>query len=411
MTPSLQHIQQQHTDPREFSWPFWPILPLYPRGRRRTLRQEVVPDAVWTFDQLQGIFYVVVPIRMTVVKLETGGLLVYAPVAPTPECIRLVNELVDQHGEIQFIILPTSSGLEHKVFVGPFARFFPTAQVFVAPQQWSFPANLPLSWLGFPPNRTQVLPTDSRQTPFASQFNYQILGPIELGLGRFSEVAFLDRRSRTLLLTDTLISIPPEPPAIVQLDLYPLLFHARDRASDPIVDTPENRVKGWQRICLFATYFQPGALVETINWIQVLRDTQKAPDRSLKNYCGLFPFEWRPNWQKSFETLRGESHLQVAPVLRTLILNRALQETVQWSDKISSWKFDCVVPCHFAAPIPAESQEVRQAFTVLEQRSPDGSDPCGNHDYPLPKEDFQLLRKLEAGLRQWGILIPPRDKV
>ena len=66
---------------------------------------------------------------MTVVKLATGGLLVYAPVAPTGECLELVNELIALHGDVKYIILPTISGLEHKVFVGPFARKFPQAQV------------------------------------------------------------------------------------------------------------------------------------------------------------------------------------------------------------------------------------------------------------------------------------------
>jgi hypothetical protein len=103
------------SNPKDWAWRFWPAVPLYPFGRRRTIRQEVVKDTIWTFDQIQGVFYVIVPIRMTVVKLEAGGLLVYAPVAPTPECIRLVEELVAEYGEVKYIILPTSSGLEHKL--------------------------------------------------------------------------------------------------------------------------------------------------------------------------------------------------------------------------------------------------------------------------------------------------------
>ncbi|MDF5733969.1 MAG: DUF4336 domain-containing protein, partial [Rhizonema sp. PD38] len=117
----------EHIHPKDFSWSFWFTLPLYPFDKRRTIRKEVLKDTIWTFDQLQGIFYVVVPIRMTVVKLDEGGLLIYTPVAPTRECIRLLNELVEEHGEVKYIILPTISGLEHKVFVGPFARFFPNA--------------------------------------------------------------------------------------------------------------------------------------------------------------------------------------------------------------------------------------------------------------------------------------------
>lgn len=68
----VQETQGQENNSRDFSWQFWPALPLYPFGERRTIRKEVVRDTIWTFDQLQGIFYVVVPIRMTVVKLEGG---------------------------------------------------------------------------------------------------------------------------------------------------------------------------------------------------------------------------------------------------------------------------------------------------------------------------------------------------
>ena len=39
-------------------------------------------SGVWCFEQLIGIYYVHVPIRMTVLRLEAGGLFVYAPVAP-----------------------------------------------------------------------------------------------------------------------------------------------------------------------------------------------------------------------------------------------------------------------------------------------------------------------------------------
>jgi Domain of unknown function (DUF4336) len=65
----------EQIDSRDFSWPFWPIVPIYPYGKRRTIRKEIVKDTIWTFDQLQGIFYVIVPIRMTVIKLEPEGLL------------------------------------------------------------------------------------------------------------------------------------------------------------------------------------------------------------------------------------------------------------------------------------------------------------------------------------------------
>ena len=297
---NAQKTREQSISPRDWSWPFWPLVPLYPYGKRRTLRQEAVKDTIWTFDQIQGVLYVVTPIRMTVIKLDEGGLLIFTPVAPTRECIRLVKELVAEHGDVKYIILPTVSGLEHKVFVGPFARRFPAAQVFVAPNQWSFPLNLPLSWLGLPLGRTHLLPEDSNKAPFTNQFDYAILGPIGVGQP-YEEVAFFHRRTRTLLVLDAVVSISEDPPAIVQLDPYPLLFHAKDNAFDIVEDTEENRRKGWQRISLFTFYFQPSAL-QVIGLEQALRDARKAPDRSKKAFFGYSPSD-SPKTQTALLTI------------------------------------------------------------------------------------------------------------
>ncbi|KAB8317012.1 DUF4336 domain-containing protein [Tolypothrix campylonemoides VB511288] len=398
-----QRKVQPQEHPRDWSWPFWPAVPVYPYGRRRTLRTEVVKDTIWTFDQLQGILYTIVPIRMTVVKLSAGGLLVYAPVAPTTECVRLVNELVAKHGDVKYIILPTSSGLEHKVFVGPFARRFPQAQVFVAPHQWSFPFNLPLSWLGFPQKRTQVLPEDSRQAPFANEFDYAVLD-INLGRGSFAEVAVLHKRSRTLLVTDSVVCVPEEPPAIVQLDPYPLLFHARDNALEVIEDNQANRRKGWQRICLFAIYFRPSAL-EMSKLAQVFRDAFKAPDKSPKAYFGLFPFEWKENWKQSFDTLRGRGRPFVAPILQTLILPQAPTQVLNWADKVATWDFGQIISCHFDSPIPTSPHEFRQAFAFLEKNH------LESESQRLLEEDLRFIRELEANLIRRGIATPPKEKV
>jgi hypothetical protein len=384
------------------SWRFWFTLPIYPYNKRRTIRTEVKPDTIWTFDQVQGILYVVVPIRMTVVKLTGGGLLVYAPVAPTGECLELVNELVAIHGDVKYIILPTISGLEHKVFVGPFARAFPQAQVWVTPAQWSFPINLPLSWLGFPLGRTHILPADSSQTPFGDEFDYAILDTIDLGPGQFAEVAFFHRRSRTLLVTDSIISLSIEPPSIVQLELYPLLFHARERASDSILDTPENRIEGWQRICLFALYFQPSGL-EILDWLTTLRESFTAPNRAKQSYFGLYPFRWQTDWERGFSKLHDNNRLLVAPILQTLILNRAPKQTIAWVDRVAQWDFDRIIPCHFDAPITATPQQFRSAFDFLERHSiPDSG---------LPAADFRLLRAIEQQLQRWRIIFPAKEKI
>jgi hypothetical protein len=290
------------------------------------------------------------------------------------------------------------------VFVGPFARCFPKARVFVAPHQWSYPLNLPLSWLGLPWGRTQVLPENSADTPFGDQFDYAILGPIKLGLGSFEEVVLFDRRSRTLLVTDSVISVPDDPPAIVQLDPYPLLFHARDNVSDVIEDNSANRRKGWHRIVLFSLYFQP-SILETIKLRQAWRDARKAPDRSRRAYFGLFPFKWKENWQRSFDALRGEGSLFVAPILQTLILNRAPQETLDWADRVVRWDFQRIIPCHFDSPIETNPIEFRRAFTFLEKHA------SASQGSGLIRADFELLQKIEVSLIERGITLPPKEKV
>lgn len=393
----IRSVQNNQKSSRERSWFYWFTVPIYPYHQRRTIRTEVVKDAVWTFDQLQGFFYVVTPIRMTVVKLDAGGLLVYAPVAPTLECLQLLDEVVSIHGSVRYIILPTASGLEHKVFVPPFARKFPNAQIYIAPDQWSYPVNLPLSWLGFPKSRTHLL--DDRSNPFGDQFETAILGPIRLGLGAFEEIALFDRRSKTLLVTDSVVSVPEVAPEIIQIDPYPLLFHARETGTEPIEDTEANRRKGWQRIALFTFYFQPSGL-DVADLVPSVREVVKAPDRSKKAFFGWYPFHWKLGWQRSFEALR-KHRLIVAPILQRLILNREPEIVIDWADKVASWDFERIIPCHLDAPIMADAKEFRSAFGFLEKSG----------DRTLPDEDFELLKAIEKGLIKTKVTPPAKEKI
>ena len=167
----------------------------FPSAARATVRRELVPSRVWSFEQVQGVIYVHVPVRMTVVKLDDGGLFAYAPVAPTAECLRLVAELEAQHGALRHILLPTLA-IEHKDFAGAFANARPTAQLWVAPAQYSFPLDLPLTLQGFPAS-TKILPaeSDAAQVPWASQLPYRLLEPLREKVGAFQEVVLFDKVS------------------------------------------------------------------------------------------------------------------------------------------------------------------------------------------------------------------------
>ena len=84
--------------------------------------------------------------------------------------------------------------------------------------------------------------------------------PNNEGVGGFGETAFFHKETKTLLVTDTIIRVDDEPPAIIQEDPRSLIYHSRDRMSDIVDDTPENRRKGLRRMVLFGLFFQPAGI-------------------------------------------------------------------------------------------------------------------------------------------------------
>ena len=67
------------------------------------------------------------------------------------------------------------------------------------------------------------------------------LGPLNLGVGRFQEISCFHKPSGALLVTDALVGISAQPPALFDLDPTPLLFHARERGDEPLRDSVEAR--------------------------------------------------------------------------------------------------------------------------------------------------------------------------
>ena len=371
-------------------WPWWPLLPLYPYGRRRTLVRELIPDQLWSFEQLLGIFYVAVPIRMTVARVR-GGLMLYAPVAPTAELLRQLKDLEQRHGPVRSIVLPTASGLEHKLPVPAMARAFPGADVWVTPGQWSFPVQLPLPWLGFPAGRTRVL--GEQGYPHADELRWFSLGPIDLGLGRFHELTCLHLASGALLLTDALVAIPAEPPDLFDLDPTPLLFHARDRGDQRLEDTPEQRRRGWRRLALFASFLRPEAL-EVPPLPQLLAQAFAPGCRTPRSYFGLYPFRWRTSSDQAFAALTSSGRLQVAPVLERLVFPRAQVVLLRWLEQLAGLAdLRWVVPAHYDAPVPLSADDLTTLLDRMRSRS-----------WAPADGDWAYLARLDALLLRAGVV-------
>ncbi|HEY9838022.1 MAG TPA: DUF4336 domain-containing protein, partial [Vampirovibrionales bacterium] len=124
----------------------------------------------------------------------------------------------------------------------------------------------------------------------------------------------------------------------------------------------------------------------------------------------IFPFDWQPDWKQSFDLLRGDGRLFVAPILQTLILNRAPKETLTWADTVARWQFERIVPCHLDSPLAVGPQGFRQAFNFLEQPS-GGSNETTGESSSLSDRDFATLRTIDELLERLRIIPPRQDKV
>eukprot|EP00903_Cladosiphon_okamuranus_P014606 g13544.t2 len=294
-------------------YPFFTGLPLKPYFDRRTIRTEEIPGVMWAFEQPQEFFNVSVNIRMTAVKLESGGLWVHAPVAPTQECIKLVEELGE---EVRYIVLPTTA-FEHKVYVKPFSDRFPGARVYSCPGQWSWPVNLPPSF------RVDGVLCEGERAPWEDEIECKLFSPPIGGVGPSNEVIFFHRSSKTLLVTDCVICIPRDPPAIVGVE--GLLQAAADEGEPPRPDNLEARRQGWAKMCLQVLFLGP-ALPSTFAVIS--------------------------------------EKLVVSPVLRTLTLKRVLPYVRGFvSEVCRDWPdVKGFMACHYSSRVPATTLDFRRAF-------------------------------------------------
>lgn len=80
------------------------------------------------------------------------------------------------------------------------------------------------------------------------------LGPIISRDGAFGETVVFHRPTKTLMVTDTVLQVTDQVPAIYESDHAPLLYHERDTFTDRVADTPETLQKGWKHFVLFGLY-------------------------------------------------------------------------------------------------------------------------------------------------------------
>ena len=376
----------------EQKWSWWPLLPLYPYGRKRTIFRELVPNQIWSFEQLQGIYYVAVPVRLLVVRVK-NELMIINPLPPTDELLRDIDVLVKKIGPVKTIVLPTASGLEHKIGLPALARAFPNAKIWVCPGQFSFPFQLPFDWLGIPSDRTNILLADG--FPYEDFCEWISLGPIDIGLARFQEICCFHKPSKSLLVTDALVGIEETPPELFDLDPTPLLFHSREKGSEELIDTPMARRKGWLRLVLFASYLMPEKL-EIPKIKEIFGNSFKPNLRNKRAHFGIYPFSWQKGWELSAMKIVGKKTplIQIAPVLERLVFPRARKAYISWLNKVESLQgISWLISAHYCGKVKFSKYEIKSLKNKINKS-----------DWANNVGDFSFLSWLDQKLLDIGVV-------
>lgn len=380
-------------------------FPLGPFVARRTVLDEIVAGRVWSIEQEQTLFGIRVNVRSVAIKLRSGDLWIYNPVAPTKELVELLTKI--PFGKVAHIVLGTTQ-YEHKVFVGAFARRFPEAAVHCVPDQWSFPLDLPPRLLGIPTTRQErtgpgVLDPDAEYA-WGDEFDLEILRPESRLAGNYAavEAAFVHKDTKTLVLTDAIVYVPKSPPAIVDVEALnylsrtdswvlnaAALLNWRGKGAElrAAVNSkaPPKPQSGWQRNALLALTFGPSP--------ESLVDPSSAFDTIAERWL-------------------------VAPVCNSLVYasERVRPALKTWVDQIAKLDFVRIAPAHFAVArcTPAQFKaafepllqdndllvEDKRPFNMAQLRRQLGF----REESPFPQSDVKLINDLADFLRQLRVI-------
>lgn len=139
-------------------------------------------EDLWVYDQPLRFYGIEVGTRMTVVRLAGGELWLHSPTRPTPE----LRAAVDALGPVRFVVAPNRW---HHLYVGDWLAAHPGAVAWGAPRLAKKRPDLTFAG---------VL-DDTAPSAWAGQLDQLV----KQGAPVMSEVVFLHRKTRTLIVSDT----------------------------------------------------------------------------------------------------------------------------------------------------------------------------------------------------------------
>jgi len=159
--------------------------------------RDVVPKTITTFSMPFSRFGLIkVGGRGTVVRLQSGALAVFSPVALTDEVKQKVAEL----GEVKYI---TALDFEHHIYLGPWHQAFPKAKVFGPEGLPEKRATQKNEEVPFAQIFTKDNPITSIDPEFDAEFSYEYVYAHQN-----KEIVFLHKPTRTLIQADLIFNYP-----------------------------------------------------------------------------------------------------------------------------------------------------------------------------------------------------------
>jgi hypothetical protein len=144
---------------------------------------------LWTTARAQRFWGVETGTRMTVVKLDGGGLFVHCPVALDPPTRRSIEAL----GEVRAVV---SSSLYHHLYAGEWMQAYPGAQFFACPGLDRKRPDLHFDHV-LTDQPHELWNGELEQVDFSARFE--------------KEIVFFHEASRTLITADALLNLSKHP--------------------------------------------------------------------------------------------------------------------------------------------------------------------------------------------------------
>jgi len=425
--------------------PLVPLPALAAVGDPPTVSREAA-QGVHIFDQAYGIpglgVGANIPIRMTVMRLDDGGVLIYNPCNPTQECLRQLAEA--GMTDVRHIVLGTIA-IEHKFYGPKWAQRFPKAEVWISPRTFSWPLDFGayVPAVGFPRSKeVKQVPKDSSLAPWSSQGVDHLQLTVDYAPRTvFEETVMYHRKSGTFVCTDMLIGLSDEPPEILTKSPYleGLLYFARDEPLQRI-DTASPAVirDGYQKSTLLLNNINPRSLLSVaagdLAVPDVVSAASRAPQKEL-GYFGWYPCNWqdidspcsklearespsvgsksfecRPGWRGEWARLAkgvADTGFQVPSFVAELQISRDPEAVRGFAEEIARrWPgIQRAVPSHFAAPLPATAEAVCKAISAVAEGPPGPAARTADLSAILNFRDSLeaggLIYKPQAGRGQW----------